>query len=169
MLPLPDFPSPAPSTRSGPIQADCVCWSSALQPSQGSEQKTEVPKARAAPAAAGWQGQHLLMGSVDFSSRVVPAVVGFKGCPCVLPLSRPSHQPCWQTSPFTHPYQGPGPACPDGRGADVPFESFPFVLPQDTLKGNPWKSLFYFGPRRVSSTAPVRRGCAGGNSSRRTL
>lgn len=152
-LPVPGFPSPAP--RTSPIQADCGIL--ALQPSQASEQKTEVPRAgvprvRGAPGTAGWQGQPFLMGSVDFC-----------------PLSRPSHQPSWQTSPLTHPYQGPGPAWPDGRGADGLFKSFPFALPQDTLKGKPWKSLFYSGPMRASSTAHIRRGCAGGNSSRRSV
>lgn len=93
-LPLPGFPSSAP--RTSPVQAGCGIL--ALQPSQASEQKTEVPRAgvprvRDAPGAAGWQGQPFLMGSVDFCS-----------------LSRPSHQPSWQTSPLTHPYQGPGPA-----------------------------------------------------------
>lgn len=78
---------------------------------------------------------------------------GIQGTPVCCPLSRPSHQPSWQTSPFTHPYLGPGPARTDGRGADGLFESFPFVLPQDTLRGKPWKSLFYFGPMRASSSS----------------
>lgn len=33
---------------------------------------------------------------------------GIQGAPVCCPLSHPSHQPCWQTLPFTHPYQGPG-------------------------------------------------------------
>lgn len=41
----------------------------ALQPSQGSEQKTQVPRAGAAPGAAGWQGQHFLMGSVGLHTN----------------------------------------------------------------------------------------------------
>lgn len=136
----------------------------ALQPSQGSEQKTEVPRAGAAPGAAGWQGQHFLMGSVGLLLPSGPWCGGIQGAPVCCPLSRPSHQRSWQTSPFTHPYQGP-----DGRGADGPFESLPSVPPQDTLKGKPWKSLFYFGPTRASSTAHLRRGWAGGNGPRRRV
>lgn len=42
----------------------------------------------------------------------------------------------------------PGPAQPDGRGADGLFKSFPFVLPQDTFKGKLLRSLFYFQSSR---------------------
>jgi len=60
--------------------------------------------------------------------------------------------------PSSNLITGPGPAQPDGRGADGLFKSFPFVLPQDTLKGKLLMSLFYFHQARASSTTQVRRG-----------
>lgn len=139
--PLPGFPSPAPRTRSGPIQADCVCWSPCPTAQPGFRAED-----RGAPGRSCSRGSRLAGTALSHG------------------LCWTSHQHSWQTSPFTHPYQGP-----DGRGADGPFESLPSVPPQDTLKGKPWKSLFYFGPTRASSMARLRRGWAGGNGPRRRV
>lgn len=90
--PLPGLPSPAPGTRtgierSGLIQTGHVCWSPCptAQPSWSElqevhrEQKAEVPRARAAPVATGWEGQQFLMGSIDFCSpRPATGPVEFK-------------------------------------------------------------------------------------------
>lgn len=46
-----------------------------------------------------------------------------------------SSQTSWHALPSPNLIAGPGPAQPDGRGADGPIESFPFVLPQDTFTG----------------------------------
>lgn len=86
--------------------------------------------------------------------------------PCVLPSLTPFTPTLLANLAFHPPLSR---AWPDGRGADGLFESFPFEFPQDSLKGKPWKSLFYFGPRRASSRAHTRRGCAGGNCSSRRV
>lgn len=50
-----------------------------------------MPKAGAAPGAAGWEGEQFLMGSADFCTpRPVPGLVGFKrSLPCMLHLLTP--------------------------------------------------------------------------------
>ena len=50
-----------------------------------------MPRAGAAPGAAGWEGQQFLTGSIDFCSpRPVPFLVGFKRLlPCMLHLLTP--------------------------------------------------------------------------------